>query len=125
MDISEEDRKSLISVFLRDIEHLSDEEYQQRVWVEGRGPEAQDYGEFYDFFVNEDKAIIDNYKEYGITEEQHQLLIKLYSRLYAVDNALYFKLTEAEMIRTPEWKSVTEIAKDVLKAFNYYKNKGC
>ncbi len=121
MEISEEDMKSIMSLFLDEICTVSDLEYQQRVWIEGKGPECNDYDEFYDYFFNEGNSIIENYKDFKITKEQHRLLENLRKKIYAFDHAPNRASLPKDFLISAEWKHIMESAKEVLKAFNYKK----
>lgn len=58
------------------MDHLSDKEYQKRVWLRGEGPEVDDFDETVCHFSQEANGIIANYKDFGITEVQYRLLKK-------------------------------------------------
>ena len=36
--LTQEDRKYILNEFLRNISHISDKNYQMRVWILGKGP---------------------------------------------------------------------------------------
>lgn len=118
--------KAILETFLHVIEIISDEEYQQRVWIEGRGPECHDYDEFVNYFFLEGVSIISQYKEFGITEKQHDILKKFEMALDSFENELLkvdskINYHPAQFTNSVEWKQIVEIAKDILIAFNYQK----
>lgn len=119
MSLSEEERKYILHQFLRNISHIGDEEYQRRVWIRGEGPEWDDFDESYCHFFDDGDPILKKYKEYGITDFQYELLMRLRNTLYdfASDD-----LT-GSFISTPEWKKIMEMAKEILVAFNYQEKK--
>ena len=112
MDI---DRKQILETFIRIIAHVSDKEYQKRVWVEGKGPEWDDFDETVCLFFHEGDSILEKHKDFGITESQYKLLVKLRSAFKAFSDDNDYP---EEFIESTEWKKIMEIAKEVLKAFN-------
>ena len=78
MTLNDADRKYILNEFLKNISHISDEEYQKRIWIRGEGPECDDFDETVCHFFDDGKPILKNYKDYHITENQYNLLIKLY-----------------------------------------------
>jgi len=61
---------------------------------------------------------IENYKDFELSDSQYFLLEKFRDkfRAFSDENSHPY-----EFIDTPEWQKITEIAKDVLKAFDYKK----
>ena len=108
-----------MSTFLSILDNISDKAYQKRIWITGEGPEVDDFDETVCHFFQEGDAIIENYKEFGLTEHQHQLLKKF--RDAFTDFADRHDLPE-EFIDSPEWSKIMDLAKDVLKSFNFQKN---
>ncbi len=66
--LTNEDRKYILNQFLRNIFHISEKEYQKRVWIRGEGPECDDFDETVCHFFDDGSPIIDNYQAYGITD---------------------------------------------------------
>ena len=95
--------------------YLFDRQYRQRAWI--RGEEA-DFDEAVCLFFGEGDSILENYKDFGITEAQYKLLKKMRDefRIFADKNEF-----PEEFIDTPEWANIVNLAKEVLKAFNYPK----
>ena len=110
------DRNYILQQFLRLISHISDKEFQMRVWIKGIGPECIDFDETCDYFFVEGVDVIKNYKDYGITEHQHEILeeFKILFRKFSNDNDF-----PELFINSPEWQQVVDKAKKVLEAFNY------
>jgi hypothetical protein len=116
--MDEKDRKQIMEFFLRILNNITDIEYQKRVWIRGEGPECDDFDETVCNFDQDGDGIIEDYKDFGLTEEQRQLLIefrKLFVNFYTKNDY------PEEFINTREWGKVMAMAKDVLKAFNYTK----
>ena len=120
MDI---DRKQILESCLEIIAGISDKEYQKRIWIRGEGPEVDDFDETVCNFFQDGNGIIQNYKDFEITDKQYLLLVKFRDEFDAFRRgpALKYYFPQ-EFIDTPEWGKVTEMAKEVLKAFNYKKS---
>jgi len=121
MDI---DRKQILTSVLETIEGISDKEYQKRVWIRGEGPEVDDFDETTCNFFQDGNGVIQNYKDFGLTDKQHQMLAKFRDEFDAFCSgpALKHYLPE-NFIDTPEWERIMSLAKEVLKAFDYKKTE--
>ena len=73
MDI---DKKQILTSVLETIEGISNKEYQKRVWIRGEGPEVDDFDETCCNFFGDGDPLLENYKDFEITESQYQLLKK-------------------------------------------------
>jgi len=120
MQLSGKVKKQMLTNILKVIGSISDKEYQKRVWIRAEGPEVDDFDEtccnlFDDYDFN---SLIENYKDFSITDSQYHILKKFRDkfRAFSDDNNWPQKF-----IDTPEWASIMRLAKDVLKAFNYEK----
>jgi hypothetical protein len=117
MSLTEEDRNYILREFLRDISHVSDKEYQTRIWIRGEGPECDDFTEIVCRYSNAAESILEEYEAYGISDIQLQVLKKFHEEFkkFWVDNDL-----PQLFIDTPEWTKITLMAKKVLEVFNYH-----
>ena len=122
MIISKEKKQALDS-FIHNVACISDKEYQKRVWVQAEGPECDDIDDAVCDFFDED-YILENHKDFGITETQKTALVVLHKKLkeFKEKFRLYSpeKSTE-KLIQLPEWQEIREIAKCVVEAFGYKK----
>lgn len=118
MGLTSEDRKYILKEHLRNISHISDKEYQKRIWIKGEGPEVDDFDETCCNFFGDGDPILENYKEFGLTEVQYHLLKKFRDEFRAFSDENYWP---PKFIDTPEWSRIVNLAKEVLKAFNYQK----
>ncbi len=118
MQLSNEDRKQILEGFIEIFTRIANKEYQKRVWIEGRGPECDDFDDTACDFFGECDSIIENYKDFGITDNQHHLLVKFRNEFGAFSDRNYWS---PEFIDTPEWEKITEMAKEVLEAFHFHK----
>jgi hypothetical protein len=109
-------KKQILKCLLETIEGISDKEYQKRVWIRGEGPEVDDFDETVCHFFQEGDGVIEKYKEFGLTEQQYQVLNKFRDQFQAFSDENDFP---QEFIETSEWKKIMNTATDVLKAFNY------
>jgi len=109
-------RNQIIEAFFRIINHISDKNYQYRIWIRGEGPEVDDFDETICNFFNIGDPILDDYKKFRITESQYKIIKEFRDRFrdFADENDL-----PEEFIHTPEWGKIMEMAKEVLKVFNY------
>jgi hypothetical protein len=116
----EVDRKSILMSFLDNIHRISDKAYNKRVWIDGAGPECHDFDEAVNDFFWDGPLILESHKDFGITDSQYKILAKFRDefRKFSDDNDF-----PEEFIDTPEWAKIMELAKDVLRAFNYSKTE--
>lgn len=105
-----------METFLRIIDHISDKEYQQRIWIRGEGPEVDDFDETVCHFSQLGDGILEDHVDFGLTECQYRLLENFRSKFEMFYREHDFP---QEFINTPEWKKITDMAKEVLTAFNY------
>ena len=113
------DRKQIMETFIRMIDHISDKDYQMRVWIKGIGPECQAFDDAVCDFFDIGDPILEEYKEFGITEKQYELLIKFREEFDKFSGT--HSLPE-KFIDTSEWAKIMNLAKEVLKSFNYPKS---
>lgn len=111
-------KKKILTSHLETIFGIADQEYQERVWIRGEGPEVDDYTESMCHFFDDGDPIISNYKDYAITEEQLSLMLKLRAAIRDFDSNIRFELG-FDFIHSPEWSKITLMAKEVLHAFDY------
>ncbi len=112
--LTNEARKQIMTAFIQIISDISDKEYQTRAWIRGEGPNGIDFDETCIIFSNYADDIIDKYKEFGLTESQHEILKDFRDQFDAFSSNNYWP---PEFIDTPEWDRIVEIANNVLKAF--------
>jgi hypothetical protein len=114
-------RLRVLKALLEIVRDISDAAYQDEIWIKNPKP-FNDFNEimcyyFDDFHVRE---ILENYKEYGITEVQKDDLKKFTDILdeYS-DNIFYESISEDAIINDPKWCEIREMAKEILTIFNY------
>ncbi len=115
-------KKQILDSFIRIVDHTTDKEYQKRVWIKNEGPECQAFDDAVCDFFDIGEPILNDYKNFGITELQYNLLSKLFQEFdsFLDTRKFYFPY---EFIAKPEWKKITEMAEEVLKAFSYQKKQ--
>jgi hypothetical protein len=118
MKISSEAKKQILDGFIDIFTRIASKEYQKRIWINGKGPEVDDFDDTVNDFFIECGSILDNYKDFGITDSQYQILKKFRDQFRTFSDENNWP---HEFIETPEWEKVTERAKEVLKAFDYKK----
>lgn len=116
--LSDEDKKYTLNEFLRHLSHMQDKEYQRRIWIQNKGPECQAFDDAVCDFFDIGDPILENYKAFRITKAQYKVLKKFRDKFrdFSDENDL-----PEEFIDTPEWSRIMEMAKEVLKAFDYQK----
>jgi hypothetical protein len=109
------DRKQILISVLETIECISNKEYQKRIWIRGEGPEVDDFDETCCNFFGDADPLLENYKDFGLTEHQYGVLKRFRDsfRGFADENDF-----PQEFIDSPEWQKIVDMAKGVLKAFN-------
>jgi hypothetical protein len=107
--------KRMLSNLLEIISDFSDKDYQKKAWLYGELP-GTDFDETVCQFIDIGDPILDNYKDCEINNSQYQILKKFRYKIgvFAEENSW-----PPKFIDTPEWNEITEMAKEVLKAFHY------
>jgi hypothetical protein len=118
--LTSEIKKQILACCLDIIKDISDKEYQKRVWIRGEGPEVDDFDETVCNFFQDGDGIIKNYKDFGLTEHQYQLLANFRDVFdkFVMESKHYPSPYFPDSIDTPEWGKIMEMAKEVLLAFN-------
>jgi len=109
-------KKQMSLSFLQNIECISDKEFQKRVWIQGAGPECHDFDEAVNDFSSEGDHILEHYQDYGLSRRQYEVLKKFRDKFEVFQKKNYFP---HEFIDSPEWTEIMDLAKEVLKTFNY------
>ena len=109
-------RQQILVGFLENLWRIADKNYQRRVWIEARGPECHSFDDAICDFFGDGEGILEKYREFGLTDTQHKVL-EIFTEKFQMfsDNNDFPEL----FIDTSEWNEITEMAKEVLKAFNY------
>jgi hypothetical protein len=119
MEFSSEVKKQIVEGFIAIFTRISSKEFQKRIWIMGKGPEMDSFDDTVNEYSIECDSIIENYKYFGITESQCQILKKFRDKFKPFYRENDFP---EDFIDTPEWNEITEMAKDVLKEFDYKKS---
>src|SRR5689334_1456120 len=111
--LTADQRKYILNEHLRKIFHISDKEYQKRIWIRAEGPECDAFDDTCCNFFDDADSILENYKDYFITDIQYHILKKFRDKfeVFADDNDWPHLF-----LNTPEWTEITEEAKEVLQA---------
>ncbi|MES2200077.1 MAG: hypothetical protein V4489_07925 [Chlamydiota bacterium] len=119
--MSEESRKNMLQLVISNIWHVSNKEYQKRVWIGGKGPEGDDFDETSMYILDEGESLLQERKYLDITDHQYNLLKTFWNEYEAFCDkpGLEHYLLEL-FIDTQEWTKITELAKEVIKAFDYH-----
>lgn len=119
MKLSEEIKKQILDEFLKKVVRIADQNYQERVWVLAEGPECDDFDETACQFFDVGSPILENYKDFGISAAQYELLIKFRDIFTAFSRSESPNDLPGKFIHSPEWMRIVRMAREVLKAFNY------
>jgi len=120
MQFSAEVKKQIVEGFIDIFTRIASKEFQRRIWIKGEGPEADSFDDTVcDFFIGSD-SIIEGYKDLGITERQYALLKRFRDKFRDFSDNNDFP---EEFKDTLEWEEITEMAKEVLEAFDYQKKQ--
>ena len=114
-------KKTWLNTVLCRIQGVSDKAYQKRVWINGIGPECDDFDETSEYILGDARDILKEYPLFGITNQQYHLLKKFrdeYEAFCDLPDLIYY--IPERFIDTPEWTRLTELAKEVIKAFDYH-----
>ncbi len=112
-------RKYALLSLLRIIYGISDIEYQRRVWIRAEGPECDDYCETVNNFFSFIKEVLGEHSKYDLTESQFDALLNFSSDFEYFNDNHDCPMEPVEQPDTPEWATIREEAKEVLKTFNY------
>lgn len=118
MELSNEEKKQILEGFIDIFTRIASKDYQRRIWVNAEGPEVDDFDDTVNDFFVECDAVLENYKSFGITNNQHQMLKKFRDRFRIFSDENNWP---QEFIDTPEWGGIAEMAEEILKSFNYKK----
>ncbi len=118
--LTNEAKRQILMSVLQTIEGVSDKGYQKRVWIEGKGSKVDDFDETCCNFFGDGDPLLENYKDFGLTRNQYLLLKKFRDKFEVFSNENDFP---EEFIDTPEWEKIMDLAKEVLRAFNYKSSK--
>jgi len=114
-------RKQILEGFIEVFTRISNEEYQKRIWVRGKGPECDDFTEIVCQFFDIGEPVLDNYKNFNISDSQYDLLIKFRDEFETFRVGPGRNYLPEQFLESPEWKKIIELAKEVLEAFHYQK----
>lgn len=110
-----DDKKQILDGFIDVFTRIASKEYQKRIWINGEGPEVDDYDDTVNDFFVECDSILENYTDFGISASQYQILKKFRDQFRSFSDENNWP---QEFIDTPEWREITEMAEEILKAFN-------
>lgn len=115
-------KKKILDRFIHNIVCISDEKYQERIWVRAEGPECDDIDDSVCDFFDDGNLILEKHERYGITEIQYNALMILHSKLRNFTDIFRVYSSEKStrnLIQLPQWQEIRDISKMVLKSFNY------
>lgn len=113
--LTKDNRKDILNGFLETISSISDVEYQRKAWIRGEIL-GTDFDETVNNYSLDAEGILEHYKDFGISEIRFQILKKFNKQFCD-----FYEKNDwpQEFIDTPEWRRIAEMAKELLKVFNY------
>lgn len=115
------DQEGVLRRFLDTIFEISNQEFQERVWLKGLGPEYSDFDDaICDFFDNGEDIMI-NYKNYNISDNQFKKINILKNIIKKYCDKIPVRAHTKDILSDPDWFEIRKMAKDVLKVFDYKK----
>jgi hypothetical protein len=120
MKLSNEDKKNILEGFIDIFTRIASKEYQKRIWIRGEGPEVDSFDDAVNDFFIECDSILENYKDFGITDRQCEILEKFHNQFRTFCDERDWP---QEFIDTPEWNKITEMANEILNTFHYKKRR--
>lgn len=105
------------------ISYLESYKFLERIWIKERRPNSNPFREWMNKFfyghAYRTKEIIERYREYDISEDQLQHLVKLFDSL----NKYWEKMKNEENLQRilddPEWHQIQSLAKKVIEVFQW------
>jgi len=108
---------------LMTIEMISSRQEQERLWIKGDRHFEKPLSSLMDRFFHSHRLheILNQYKEYEITEEQHGKLLELYRKLKKYkEKRTNLPENPREILSDPEWKDIQNFAREALKLFDHF-----
>lgn len=106
-----------LSGLLSTIREIGDKSFQERIWLEGSGPEVSSYEEvmcrlFDDYALS---SVIDaEWRALGLTERQREGLILLRDALDVFGSEVSGTPEPSRILNDPRWVSVRDLARKTL-----------
>ena len=111
--------KQILETFLTTIRIFSDHKYQERVWVNGIGPDTSSFEDAICNYFEYSESIISEYKLFGLTKLQLQTLQEFDKNLQSFCDTVPEIVDEKiEILPNPKWHKIQNAAKELLKIFN-------
>jgi hypothetical protein len=109
--------KNLISV----VKVIADQEYQERVWLRGEGPQVDSWDEMICRFFDDydgDNFVDNHMATAGLSERQQQSLRALRDALNAYSERIGDNCPLQTILNDPDWQSIRDLtAKQTLQCF--------
>jgi hypothetical protein len=106
-----------IAVVIKVLEEFSSQEFQERVWLKGEGPEVSSYEEAVNRFFDDyaaDQLIDVQWRQAGLTKDKQKKLAAFRDALGAFDKLVPKVPHPQEILANPEWDRVRAAARIAL-----------
>lgn len=115
MGLDKKSRSIALNNLLETVSSISNKDYQVRTWINGMGPECDDFIETTIFFNDYCDRVISKYKDYGVSDRQYFSILK-FKKIYEDFSDDHY--SEEDFIDSPEWAYVMNEAKKLLQEFS-------
>jgi len=108
-----------IDVVVKVLTEFSSQEFQERVWLRGEGPEVSSYEEAVNRFFDDyaaDKLIDVEWRRAGLGRDKREKLASFRDALDAFNKLLPNAPHPQEVLGKPEWRRVRAAARNALDA---------
>ena len=115
-------RRIYLNTVLLIIESLANQDYQRRVWIEGKGPEVDSFDDTICDYDQSVGVVLNNPNLYPLTEAQEGALRNLtaiFEDFYENGLGNCYMYQPQYFINSTEWRKISEEATKVLKVFGY------
>jgi hypothetical protein len=120
MGLTEEEKIYVLNGYLKTIWSVTNKEYQRRVWIQGDGPEVDDYDETICRIFDDGIPILDKKDAFSLSRYQCKVIKKFHKKIMSFFDKPGIEYYDPKLvIDNTEWTKVMDKAKDVLKAFEF------
>jgi len=112
--------KDWVDAIVKTLEEFSSEEFQERVWLRGDGPQVSSYEEAVNRFFDDydaDELINVQWRDAGLTHDERNKLVAFRETLEAFNKLLPKVPHPAEVLGNPGWPRVRAAARNALDGF--------
>lgn len=120
-------KEQKLKKFLEDISRISNEKYQERVWIRAEGPECDDIDDAISDFFNDGAPILESHRDFDIWDVRYKELMVIHKKLIEfADTFNVFGLHKSteKLIKLPQWQEIRNMAKNIVQSFGCLTHEG-